>query len=76
MNSPWKNVLKEPPADGTRCLVWYHSQQEIFTYNATYQVWDDSEGDDYCCSLEANPIYAELPADPTLDEIKELTNDD
>lgn len=73
MNTPWKNVLKEPPADGTRCLVWYHGQQEVFTYNATYQCWDDSEGDDYYTDLRNAPVYHPLPSDPTPEDVVELT---
>lgn len=73
MNTPWKNVLKEPPADGSRCLVWYHSQQEIFTYNEEYRCWDDSEGDDYYTDLQDAPVYYPLPPNPTPEEVVELT---
>ena len=52
----WISIDESMPVDGERVLVKIKDRGcwpwEVAVWNAHYEVWDDSEGDDYMCDKD------------------------
>jgi len=49
-NITWVNTEDElPKEDGLYIATRDGRWKEALTWNSHYKVWDDAEGDDYCC---------------------------
>ena len=52
----WISIDESMPVDGERVLVKMKNRScwawEVAVWNAHYEVWDDSEGDDYMCDKD------------------------
>lgn len=55
-DNTWISINDDMPADGERVLVKLKDRGcwpwEVAVWNAYYNLWDDSEGDDYMCDKE------------------------
>jgi hypothetical protein len=51
--------------DSVPCLVVYHGEVQILTWNCHYQVWDDASGDDFEAEAQDVDFWTPLPEAPT-----------
>lgn len=46
------------------CLVFRNNEIEILVFNHEYMVWDNADGDDFCCDIGDVSHWMLLPQPP------------
>jgi len=46
------------------CLVIRNGEVQILVFNHEHMVWDDADGDDFCCSIDGVSFWMPLPEIP------------
>ncbi len=60
----WIKSSERLPEVDTPCLVMYQGYIQALCFNSHYQVWDDADGDDYRCDLDAVSHWMPFPNKP------------
>ena len=57
------------------CLVVYHGEICIRQWNCEYLVWDEEDGDDFCCKADEVTHWMPLPPMPNKEMIHDYIRD-
>ena len=56
----WIKITERLPEEDKRYLVMYKGYVCILSFNSFHKCWDDEEGDDYECDIEAVTHWQEI----------------